>query len=88
MIELDFLKDGIAVLFFIFVFAKLYYMNLDNMSSTKYELMIYIGIAFLTDVFYTIFSGAHNQTIGLNLHSFVSALIFLVFILCVIHFNM
>ena len=87
MIELGYLKDVIAVFFFNFILVKLYYLNYENMNSTKYELMIYIGIAFLADLFYSIFSKAHTQTLGVNFHTIIYFIIVLLFVIYFLYFN-
>jgi hypothetical protein len=88
MVELGYLKDVIAVFFFTFILVKLYYLNYENMKSTKYELMIYIGIAFLADLFYSIFSKAHTQSLGFNFYSIIYFILVLLFIIYFIYFNL
>jgi hypothetical protein len=64
--KLGYLKDSIAVVFFIIVLIKLYYLSSKNVSNFKNEISIYIFLAFLLDAMYTLHPEMHCKEFALN----------------------
>ena len=64
--QLGYLKDSIAVIFFTIVLIKLYYLSSKNVSNFKNEISIYVFLAFLLDGKYTLDPEMHCKDFALN----------------------
>ena len=64
--QLGYLKDSIAVIFFIIVLIKIYYLTSKNVSNFKNEISIYVFLAFLLDGKYTLHPEMHCKDFALN----------------------
>ena len=64
--QLGYLKDSIAVIFFIIALIKLYYLTSKNVSNFKNEISIYVFLAFLLDGKYTLHPEMHCKDFALN----------------------
>ena len=86
--KLGYLKDSIAVVFFIIVLIKLYYLTSKNVSNFKNEISIYIFLAFLLDAMYTLKSEMHCKDFALNDNDTIYLLfIYSVGLITFIYFN-
>ena len=87
MIQLGYIKDILALPFFLLIAYKLYNINYTNLKNVKKELLIYVTLAFLGDFVFSIHSDLHCIYLGYNFYSYF--LFFMCFLVAInfIYFN-
>lgn len=87
MVKLGYLKDSLALPFFLFGIYKIYNLNKENIILTKNEILIYLFIAFITDLSFTFIESFHNTDLGNNLYSYYFVLMILLVLINFLYFN-
>ena len=87
MVKLGYLKDSLALPFFLFGIYKIYNLNNKNMISTKNELLIYLFIAFITDLSFTFIENFHYTDLSNNLYTYYFILMILLVVINFLYFN-
>ena len=87
MIQLGYLKDILALPFFLLIAYKLYNINFNNLKKIKKELLIYMLLAFLGDFVFSIYPDLHCIYLGYNFYSYFLFFMCTLVVINFIYFN-
>jgi hypothetical protein len=87
MLQLGYLKDFLALFFFSLGIFKIYNINDKNLIIIKNELLIYLIIAFITDLSFTLYPKFHYTYIGYNSFTFFFITMIILVLINFIYFN-